>query len=964
MLKTKICVIENDLSTANALLQSLSDLGYTATRILLGADSLVDTLNLLHPGLIILSATSLDKVAQIRESCAVPIVFITDTDALPHLKMAEPEADYVLKPFTTRELQLSLDFALYRAQVHSREAQMHVTLTYGPALSWTTDRALLITAVTGRIMPQLGGSAERFVGHPLSEFISEDEAQSVIDAHKCAMIGEATSFNVSIDGLLFTCYVEPLRDQGERVIGCVGYALDVTKQRQSEGNLRQQTRYMTTLHEIALSLISDLNTPTTLRILVERAVELAETRHGFINVIDPEKQTMQVAVALGKYSSRANKVYSTTEGAVGEALASGQSLITRNYGDYQHKLNDLNWLYTAVSIPLKLGNTVIGVLGVGYEMQVEISPDLMNSLNRLAELAALVLHNAQLYEAAQHEILERKRTEEARRTSELLERQQREIAESLRNTAAALTTAIDLDTIVSRLIENIGRILHYDVAGILLRQDNFYNISYTFGVSDDFSARLKAIRNIDLTQFAQQAQQIGGAWLIEDLERISNSSELLDTLQRDGLRCVICAPIRVRGEIIGLLNLNSRVPRRYTQTELEHLTAFADLAGVAIENARIYDKLKQHTVELQQHVFERTKELARERAQLQSILDGINEAVMYIDSTTGTIVYVNHVLELMIGSPSDQIVGKPFWIMNDWFGIEHYDRMTTEVRNVLKDDKIWYRELSIKIPREFGGLDVGVSISQIKTPDGERMGAIMLMRDIGQEKALRAQKDQFIASAAHELRTPITSLVLRLYLMRNQPENMDIHLSKLETGINYVVRLVEDMLDVSRFERGVIKLLPTDTDILWLVKSILEDTQQLATAKHIDLQADLPDKALTGIIDPVRIRQVISNLIDNALKYTPPHGQVRVSLETQEIQHDLYAVIRIQDSGIGIPSEALPYVFDPFFRADPYHEPGTGLGLVIVKEIVNRHDGWIDVESIRGEGSCFTVFLPIDTKFS
>jgi signal transduction histidine kinase len=254
--------------------------------------------------------------------------------------------------------------------------------------------------------------------------------------------------------------------------------------------------------------------------------------------------------------------------------------------------------------------------------------------------------------------------------------------------------------------------------------------------------------------------------------------------------------------------------------------------------------------------------------------------------------------------------------------------------------------------------DAHVILTRIDNDDGSPIGTVTILRDVSQEKALEAQKSLFVANASHELRTPITNLTTRLYLIRRQPEALETHLQVLDEVARRMRTLVEDLLDHSRFERGVIPLEPKLMDIRGLVSQVVNLQVPEADKKHISLFSTLPNTPLMSMVDPERMIQVITNLTMNAIHYTPEGGQVKALVELVQA-HDGAQRIRltIQDTGIGVPAALLPNLFKPFFRVSEKTK-GTGLGLSIARDIVRAHKGDITVESVPGVGSRFIVDIP------
>ena len=239
---------------------------------------------------------------------------------------------------------------------------------------------------------------------------------------------------------------------------------------------------------------------------------------------------------------------------------------------------------------------------------------------------------------------------------------------------------------------------------------------------------------------------------------------------------------------------------------------------------------------------------------------------------------------------------------------------------------------------------------------------MIIVRDITQELAAKTQKDYFFARASHDLRTPLTSIMTRLYLLGKKPDKLDEHLRILNHVSNQMLQLVNDLLDVSRAEQGAMILNQRDLVLQSIVEEVVEVASADAELKQIDLQAELVEAPLHIYGDPMRLNQVITNLVSNAIHYTPEGGQIVVRVERQELVEKSYAVVCVRDNGIGISTDNLSHVFEPFFRASKNHENGSGLGLYIVKEIVRLHNGQVTVSSEVGKGTSFFVRLALSDQ--
>ncbi|GGJ59750.1 two-component system sensor histidine kinase ResE [Anoxybacillus voinovskiensis] len=239
-------------------------------------------------------------------------------------------------------------------------------------------------------------------------------------------------------------------------------------------------------------------------------------------------------------------------------------------------------------------------------------------------------------------------------------------------------------------------------------------------------------------------------------------------------------------------------------------------------------------------------------------------------------------------------------------------------------------------------------------------GAVAVLRDMTEERRLDKLRKDFVANVSHELRTPIAMLqgyseaiIDDIAATDEEKKEMAkvIYDESLRMG-----RLVNDLLDLARMEAGHITLNLEKVELRPYIERVIRKFQGLAKEKGVDLAAEFRSEAEV-VIDPDRIEQVLTNLIDNALRHTDEHGSVKVMVE----RSGETVVIHVQDSGSGIPEDDLPFVFERFYKADKARtrgRSGTGLGLAIAKNIVEAHKGTITVHSKLGEGTTFTFTLP------
>jgi len=544
--------------------------------------------------------------------------------------------------------------------------------------------------------------------------------------------------------------------------------------------------------------------------------------------------------------------------------------------------------------------------------------------------------------------------------AEIAEREQRLLAEALRDSGAAINSTLDLGEVLDQILVQVERVVPYESANVMLIEDDVARVvqcrgyaQRAFKMEDILALRFSIAETENLRLMCETGQP----FLVSDTQRYAHWQHLEQT---SWIRSYIGAPIRIEGRVIGFVNLDNGRAGAFDQIHAEKLQAFANQAGIAIQNARLYDAARDYAGELEQRVAERTAQLERQRAQLQTILDAMSDGVvgiMFDAAMKPQARLMNRALTRLIGYTPDE------WDFNLLRSLNTTDEEFAEVvasygRAI---EKVGFWQAKLKVCRKDGSeFDADLTVKRVNDADENMIGIVIVIRDISQEKMLQEQRSRFVANASHELRTPITNLLTRLYLMRKQPERLSDHLEIMENVAGRMRSLVEDLLEHSRFERGVIPLQRQEVDLRGVVLDVIRLQEPEADRKRIHVTYQLPDSPLIVLVDPGRMVQVFTNLVTNAINYTTEGGWVNIVclVEGDDSQASSAAVVHVQDSGVGIAPDLLPNIFRPFYRGNE-HTNGTGLGLSIAKEIVEMHGGTIAVESQVGGGTHFTVRLAL-----
>jgi PAS domain S-box-containing protein len=329
-----------------------------------------------------------------------------------------------------------------------------------------------------------------------------------------------------------------------------------------------------------------------------------------------------------------------------------------------------------------------------------------------------------------------------------------------------------------------------------------------------------------------------------------------------------------------------------------------------------------------------------ERHKLEAIIANIQDGVIVMDRYKNVMI-VNRAVRDIFNLGNVEIIGKS---LADAISNADLKALLTRAGDV----PLKYHEINFDDGRVYNAQYTPIP----------HIGAAVTMQDISYLKELDRLKSDFIHTVSHDLRSPLTAILGYTELVeRTGPltPNQQEFLRRLQGSIQHITSLVNDLLDLGRLEAGF----DTRREVVHLesvLKYSLDMFETQAKKKNITLEATIA-KDLKGLrANPIRIRQMLDNLVGNAIKYTPPNGHVRINMSMQDQQ----IILKIDDTGPGIPADEQGRVFEKFFRATNAadHAEGSGLGLAIVKSIVESHQGRVWVESIVGQGSSFTVLLP------
>ncbi len=339
--------------------------------------------------------------------------------------------------------------------------------------------------------------------------------------------------------------------------------------------------------------------------------------------------------------------------------------------------------------------------------------------------------------------------------------------------------------------------------------------------------------------------------------------------------------------------------------------------------------------------------LAEDRAQLAAVLEHMADGAIVVDED-GRVELVNPAAERLLGTWQAEALGHSFAQV-----ARHHELID-----------FWHSRRQPGIERS-ELLEIGPEAlfwRVIVTPleEDDRAPSLVILQDLTEMHRLQTMRQEFVGNISHELRTPLASLRALVETLRDgavgDPQAAQRFLDMAEREVDSLTQIVQESLELSRLESGRLPLRLSPTAVADLIVPVVERLGPQAERAGVSVSCPLPHELAEVLADPERVRQVVSNLLHNAIKFTASGGEVHISAE--QVADEV--VISVQDTGVGISKEDLPRVFERFYKADRARSKGgTGLGLAIAKHIVQGHGGKIWVHSVQGQGSRFSFSLPV-----
>ncbi len=450
-------------------------------------------------------------------------------------------------------------------------------------------------------------------------------------------------------------------------------------------------------------------------------------------------------------------------------------------------------------------------------------------------------------------------------------------------------------------------------------------------------------------------------WVVEK-KRPALSSEPVDPRESRAARrrraetqsgAILVAPLLYRGEVLGTLTAINRPDQPdFTQRDVDLMMAMANQAAVAIENARLVR-------DLEAKVAARTAEIRAEQEKSEIILRSVGDAIAMVDRGM-RVQYVNEAFLTLTGYTEAEALGR---VLRDLVGeAVQSEKQRHALRQLLYEAEIWHGDMTLR-RKDGRAYEAAVTIAPIYDAQQRLVGFVTSHRDVTQHRELERARSQFITNVSHQLRTPVTTI--KLYLDLAQRLELTPRLAQClgnaDQEVAQLAHLTEDILTITSLDSGKAVTTWTPVSPEALLRSMMTRYQELSDAAEVTLElAPLPDDLPPIGGDQVRLTEMMVELVENAVTFTPAGGAVTLRAAEREREGRRWMTMSVEDTGPGLTEQELGDLFERFFRgrlAEAGDIPGTGLGLCIAEAVARAHGGEITVASAVGGGSTFTVWL-------
>ncbi len=683
---------------------------------------------------------------------------------------------------------------------------------------------------------------------------------------------------------------------------------------------REERQALAALTQASLAVNSTLEFEQVLDLILEQVAQVV-TGDAY-NIMQLEADMSSIVRWKGYERFGAAGFVSTATFSVKETanyqqmLKTGQPLVIHDTLTYPGwiEIPVQSWLRSYVGAPIRIGEKTVGFLNVDSAHPGHFDAEDARRLQSFANQVAATIAHAQLFGELQQRVAE---------------------LETLQHTMLQLTSSLKLSDVLHELVKSALALTVADDVHIYLYDAEQEQFTFGTALWRDGSCR-PAVKTPHPAGLTARVARRGTPIIINDVPQ----HPWYLAKETWGLEAIAGFPLSWRRKVLGVFSIAFLKPHTFTAAEERLLRLLTDQAAIAVANAQLHQQLQAHAAELEARVAERTAELRAQYARREAIFKSTSDGLVLTNSA-GAIIEANPVAQ--------------GWLEQTLVPQES-ERLRETIQQLVRRAAPQPEELL-----ELAGLDLQLTAAAIAAgPPGT---AVVNIHDVTHLNALNRARAQFITNVSHGLRTPIT--IIKLYaqmLPAAPPEKLPEYFAILINEADQQAELVKNILQISSLESGRMLVEPEPTALNSLVAEVLEKYRRWAAKKQLELTYWPAESPPSVLVDPLSFKMVVRNLFHNAIHYTSAAGQITITTGFGEREGRQWATVSVQDTGIGIPPEELPHIFERFYRgATPRQEQlsGIGLGLAIAKGIMDLHGGLITVTSAVGQGATFILWVPL-----
>jgi PAS domain S-box-containing protein len=679
------------------------------------------------------------------------------------------------------------------------------------------------------------------------------------------------------------------------------------------------------LQRVAELLAEAVTPEEVLDAILTEGVRAAEARAGAIGVLSDDGESIELLAQQG-YASPVMEEWRSFPVAAGLPMS---QVVRTGEPIFLSTLSERNELFPELSqrgqdgsslavLPLAVEGRVFGAMALSFGEEVEFGLERREMKVALARQASQALARSRLY--AQERAL-RKRMTFLAEASELL--------------SSSLEYNFTLTQLTQLAVPELADWCAIDMAGqdgeivrLAVAHEDPEKVRWAYELQERYPP------NPDDRFGVPQVLRSGEPEFLPEIpdeiieEAIGDDAELRLIVDQLGLRSMICVPLSARGRTLGALTLiAAETHPTYTQADFELALELARRAAVAVDNARLYGE-------------------AEKGANAAQALAYIADGVVLLDKD-GVVRHWNPAAAAITGVDEARALGKPVdEVVSAWTALTSHVPLAQHGASGVRP---------VTVPLVLEGRELWVAVSGVDFGEG----TVYALRDVTDEHALEKTRSDFVATASHELRTPLAAVYGAVRTLRREDvelsdDDRTTFLEMIESESLRLSHIVDQILLAGQLDADAVELSLSECKPAAIAAGVIESALlHLPEGISLSLRAE-EDLSIT--CDENKLRQVLVNLLDNAIKYSPEGGKVEILVE----QAGGRCEMEVSDEGLGIPSSEREKIFEKFYRLDPQQTTGvggSGLGLYICRELVERMNGWLSVESEPGVGSRFTVSL-------